>query len=331
MKPRIVAMALLVLLCACSRGAEEVAFHSAGKRLAGAYLPSLASVEHCGVILTVHGDGPLDREAFGYYPLIWELLRARGYAVLSWDKPGIGDSTGNWLHQSMEDRQREVLAAIDYVKQRFEPQPVSIGLLGFSQAGWVVPAVASQSPSVDFAIGVGFAINWIEQGWYLTLARMQAQGASESEIEEARAQYVSDMAFLATLPSYEAYLAWLGDNEEGMSRDRFGFVLKNFRADAMEDYRKLRKPLLMLLGEDDLNVDIADTRDRLASLAPNHANIRTEVLPDATHSLLKSHYFNTQSPGLLFLAKLHLFGDAALSPQLEPVLDEWLSGRTCSG
>lgn len=331
MKPRIVAIVLLVLLSACSRGAEEVAFHSAGNRLAGVYLPPAAGVEHCGVILTVHGDGPLDWEAFGYYPLIWKLLRARGYAVLSWDKPGIGGSTGNWLDQSMEDRQREVLAAIDYIEQRFAPRKVPIGLLGFSQAGWVVPAVANHSPGVDFAIGVGFAINWMEQGWYLTLARMQDQGASEAEIEIARAQYIDDMAFLATSPTYEAYLASLEEDEEPMSRDRYGFALKNFHADAMQDYRQLRKPLLMLLGEDDLNVDIFDTRDTLASLSQGQPPIHTEVLPNATHSLLKSNHFNTQSPGLLFLAKLHLFGDSALSPQVEPALDAWLPARPCGG
>ncbi|QIL88695.1 alpha/beta fold hydrolase [Microbulbifer sp. SH-1] len=331
MKARVAAIVLFLLLCGCGLGAEDITFHSGGNRLAGIFLPPDTNTQPCGVIVTVHGDGPLDREAFGYYPLIWELLRARGYAVLSWDKPGIGGSTGNWLHQSMEDRQREVSAAIEYIERRFAPNQLSIGLLGFSQAGWVVPAVANQNPSVDFVIGVGFAINWIEQGWYLTLSRLQGEGASESEIDEARTQYIDDMAFLATMPTYEAYLASVDAGEKPMSRDRYGFALKNVQADAMDDYRQLHKPLLMLLGEDDLNVDIVDTRDRLAALSATHPSFRTVVLPAATHSLLKSRQFNTQSPGLLFLAKLHLFGDSAVSPQLEPVLDEWLSDRVCSG
>jgi len=37
--------------------------------------------------------------------------------VFSWDKPGVGASTGNWLHQSMSDRADETLSAINALWQ----------------------------------------------------------------------------------------------------------------------------------------------------------------------------------------------------------------------
>lgn len=113
--------AMLSLLHCTALHTEEIRFQSNENTITGIYLPPHPGQKMCGVVVTVHGDGPLDREAYGYYPLIWKLFRSRGYAVMSWDKPGIGDSTGNWLHQTMEDRQQEVLAAIHYLEHRFGP------------------------------------------------------------------------------------------------------------------------------------------------------------------------------------------------------------------
>jgi len=319
----------LLVLCLCPLlYAETIHFDSNGNRLSGIYLPPYPERPACGVILTVHGDGPLNREAHGYYPLIWKPLRERGYAVLSWDKPGVGDSSGNWLQQSMEDRQQEVLAAIAYVEQRFGPRQ-TLGLLGFSQAGWVVPAVANQHPEVDFLIGVGFAINWAEQGWHLTQTRLQRQDASPQTLQRARKQYQHHLAFLARRPSYADYLASIPDLESPMSPDRFEFALKNLHADASAEYPKITQPLLMLLGEDDLNVDIWHTKTFLEALRQSHPHFQIDVLPGATHSLLNSRHFNTQNPGLVFLIKLHLFGDKALSPGLQPILEQWLAERSC--
>lgn len=320
--------ALLVMLSCPLLHAETIHFDSNGNRLSGVYLPPYPGLPACGVIITVHGDGPLDREAHGYYPLIWKPLRERGYAVLSWDKPGVGDSSGNWLQQSMADRQQEVLAAIAYVEHRFGPQQ-TLGLLGFSQAGWVVPAVANQHPGVDFLIGIGFAINWAEQGWYLTQTRLQRQGASPQTLQRARKQYQRHLAFLTRRPSYADYLASVPDQESPMSPDRFVFALKNLHADASAEYPTITQPLLILLGEDDLNVDIRRTESFLESLRQSHPHFQINVLPGATHSLLDSRHFNTQNPGFVFLMKLHLFGDDAVSPRLNPVLDQWLAEQPC--
>ncbi|WP_111655543.1 alpha/beta hydrolase family protein [Isoalcanivorax indicus] len=322
--------AMLSLLHCTTLHTEEIRFQSNENTISGIYLPPYPGQKMCGVVVTVHGDGPLDREAYGYYPLIWKLLRSRGYAVMSWDKPGIGDSSGNWLHQTMEDRQQEVLAAIHYLEHRFGPQRPAIGLLGFSQAGWVIPAVANQSQSVAFLIGIGFAINWADQGWYLTKTRLQKEGASPEAIQLAREKHLDHIAFLSGNPTYEAYLNSIPDQKKAMSPDRFTFALNNFQADASSEYPYIEQPLLMLLGKDDLNVDIANTQEFLSSLGQRRRNFQTEVLPDATHSLLNSRHFNTQNPGFLFLVKLHLFGNSALSPLLEPILDQWLADRGCA-
>jgi alpha-beta hydrolase superfamily lysophospholipase len=148
--------AVLILACMTTTvaKAESVELRNGEDLLAGHYLQP-DNRKPKAVILFVHGDGHLDYETHGYYPLIWKRLLKQGFAIFSWDKPGIGSSNGNWLTQSMQDRQREVQSAINVIQKRYGFSGPQVGLIGFSQAGWVVPALAKNNPDVGFVIEIG--------------------------------------------------------------------------------------------------------------------------------------------------------------------------------
>ena len=110
-----------------------------------------------------------------------------------------------------------------------------------------------------------------------------------------------------------------------MSEQRYGFVEKNFQANAYDDYKDLQQPLLILLGEQDLNVDINDTKEKLLTLFAHQNNLQVSIIPSATHGLLRAKTFNQQSPGFLFWLKLMWKGEAALAPDFLPVLGEWIT------
>ncbi len=63
----------------------------------------------------------------------------------------------------MQQRQQEVQSAINFLQSSYGYSGEQIGLLGFSQAGWVVPALANDNSSIGFITGDGFAIDWSEQ------------------------------------------------------------------------------------------------------------------------------------------------------------------------
>ncbi|MHA3913752.1 alpha/beta hydrolase [Halovulum sp. GXIMD14793] len=46
-------------------------------------------------VVLVHGDGPQDRSLQGGYAPMINMLLESGIAVASWDKPGVGSSSGN--------------------------------------------------------------------------------------------------------------------------------------------------------------------------------------------------------------------------------------------
>lgn len=65
------------------------------------------------LVVFIHGDGPANASYNAGYEPLWEKLANQGYASLSWSKPGVNGSSGNWLEQTMEDRAIEATEAIN--------------------------------------------------------------------------------------------------------------------------------------------------------------------------------------------------------------------------
>ncbi|MCS5992147.1 hypothetical protein LNP02_28885 [Klebsiella variicola subsp. variicola] len=95
------------------------------------------------IFVNNHGDRPQDRWSEGGYILLVNFLISQGIAVFSGDKPGVGQSTGNWLAQTMSDRSEEAVIALQKLREQPELKNSRGGYLGFSQAGWVVPLASS--------------------------------------------------------------------------------------------------------------------------------------------------------------------------------------------
>ncbi|MCG2837860.1 alpha/beta hydrolase [Photobacterium sp. WH77] len=322
-------MKLLVLLfvltlSACS-SEEHIVFQSGDNQLSGVYLSPTNGQPGKAVLLFVHGDGEMPYDAYGYYPLLWDQLRAEGYAIMSWNKPGVRQSTGDWLAQSMADRQAEVLDAIQWVQSRYGFTARQTGVVGFSQAGWVLPSLATDHQAqFGFMVGIGFATNWIEQSRYYTRLKHTEAGATEAEIQAALLTYDEEIALLLQAPGYADYRQAMGDH--AMLADRYHFVLKNLQSDARQDYPLIRAPTLLIWGEDDLNVDARLEFERQQHIA--NPAVFARLIASGNHGLLDSAYFPRQRMDTLDLLKLHWLGESALAPGVIPTLIHWLNLQT---
>lgn len=304
---------------------ERVIFQSDKHSIASYYKPPNSKGSAKGVVLFVHGDGAMPYDAHGYYNPIWQEILDSGYAIFSWDKLGVGNSTGNWLQQSMQDRQREVRAAITFVKETYGYKEGQIGLMGFSQAGWVVPAVTKDNPDIGFMIGIGFAMNWMDQSWYLTRMHLQQKGTTDEIIAAAYQKHLRDAEFWKGTPTYDAYIKNIHKGDETMSQDRFNFARKNALSDATKDYEGITQPILILLGDHDLNVNTQNTEAVLTDIFNTQDNAHIQILPKATHALLKHPEFSTQNPDIYFLLKLMWQGKDAYAPPFFNTLTNWLN------
>ncbi|WP_252723919.1 S9 family peptidase [Thalassospira sp. A40-3] len=277
-----------------NRSTKQISFAHGDAVLSGSLI--LPDAQHTGPIaLLVHGDGPQDRFAGdGYLPLINALLD-RGIGIYSWDKAGVGESTGNWLSQSMNDRANEAVAAYDAIKTAYSDSGQQIGFIGFSQAGWVIPKASRMIPDNAFNVIIGGAVNWQDQGAYYTRQRLLAGGATKADItRQLERNQVRDSVFFAPDASYETHLANTSDPSP-MASDRFGFVKRNITSDAKADLAQLETPTLAMWGHDDLNVDAKSDADIYRDvLIGRHPENEVVVIPDATHGLLRSNLFNYQ-------------------------------------
>jgi uncharacterized protein len=93
-------------------------------------------------IILVHASGAEDRE---YLLSFARFLIRRGMSVLGYDKRGVGGSTGDWKTASFEDLSGDVVAAFQCLQSRSDIDHAAIGLLGWSQAGWIVPLAATRA------------------------------------------------------------------------------------------------------------------------------------------------------------------------------------------
>ncbi|CCQ23655.1 Putative uncharacterized protein yghX [Listeria monocytogenes N53-1] len=103
-----------------------------------------------GIIVFVHGDGAQEATQNGGYKPLMERFAKQGYISVSWDKLGVGKSSGNWLNQSMDDRANEVNQVIEWMKVKYPDSTAKIGLWGASQAGWVIPKAMNANNEIAF-------------------------------------------------------------------------------------------------------------------------------------------------------------------------------------
>ena len=74
--------------------------------------------------------------------------------MLAYDKRGVGGSSGDWNTASFDELAGDVVAAFDYLQTRRDIDASQIGLLGISQAGWVMPLAANRAKGLAFLISI---------------------------------------------------------------------------------------------------------------------------------------------------------------------------------
>jgi uncharacterized protein len=132
----------------------EVKFKSQGITLAGSILKPKKPF---AAVVIVHGSDPVKREMD-----FAKLLANKGIAVLTYDKRGVGESGGVYVGPSVGTNNidstnlnllsQDASAAISTFRTHLKNKKISIGLIGFSQAGWIIPLAAEKNKEVNFMV-----------------------------------------------------------------------------------------------------------------------------------------------------------------------------------
>lgn len=232
-----------------------------GVRLAGTLsLPRWRSGPHPAVIF-VHGSGRSVRS-----DMITDVRRFvdRGMAVYTYDKRGVGESSGTFAEPSsrhsgvLQELALHARAAYEEVCRRPEIDATRVGFFGVSQAGWIIPLAAtmtSSSPAPRFAI-------------------LLSGPAVSTGVEEFYSELTAD-----------------GRNPQALAdMTRIRAAVDDYRGPAGYDPKavlsRFHTPSLWILGELDLSVPTWASVRALAALKQQYQlPLDWIIYPDAGHDL----------------------------------------------
>ncbi len=272
----------------------DLELKSGGWQLAATLDYPQRGAELAGAVVLVHGSGPATRDA-AYWLDLSSHLTTHGYACLRYDKPGCGDSGGDWRRQTFDDRASESLEALDALKRQL-PDNTCVGLMGGSQGGWIVLIAAARSPTVDFVICYSASgVSPAEQEEYRLAHHLPAEGHTADETVEAiallRSRLASNRSGVAAERIFKSeasarskrWFALVGGTElEGLA-----FDLAIYDYDPRPALEAVRCPVLAIWGERDLFVPIE--RSLAIFRQSSHRARRTSdkflVVPNVGHGL----------------------------------------------
>ena len=217
---------------------RDITFTSEGVTLSGTLF---SPTDPQAAIVLVHGSG-LEKRMNGFA----ERLAARGIAVLTYDKRGVGESGGIYAGPEVGTNNvdsinlsllaKDASAAVNKLQEVAMDLPV--GLVGSSQAGWIIPIAATLNPSVDFMVVFS--------------------GPTITSLEQLRFQFHTngDLSYWETHSEAEAREHIKNDP------DRFQFT----PADPKHSLAKLAIPGLWLYGAKDIQVPAQLCIEQLTTL-----------------------------------------------------------------
>lgn len=227
--------------------------------------------EPLGGVVMHPGSGPSDRSNGGYFSPLGRALLAAGYAVSSYDKRGVGESTGRWEDAPIETQGRDLIEAHSVLAGLDELANTPVGVFGHSQGGWVSIDAASRRPEIDFVImNSGPAVSPATQERYAAQQALIASGADDVALERGLAHYDlttrlarARTAFSEISPRREELDPYVPADERAW---HFWVSILDF--DPKTALANIHVPILSLWGEDDQVVPVEESIAVLRSMVP---------------------------------------------------------------
>ena len=264
----VVVIAFLSVACQQSEarsvpaGPVPVSIQAEGATLVGdIHMPDVVPRKGVPGVAVVHGSGRMTRQMGRY---VVGPMNAMGVAVLAYDKRGVGDSTGDYFSvgtvNSVEGLGRladDASRAAKVLASHKGVDPKRVGLLGQSQAGWIIPIAASRDPGLSFSI--------IVSGPAVSVGYEILHGRLTNELNPSAATVSPEEA----VRQLEAFTGPHG-------------------YDPVPTLSALKTPTLWLMGDRDINLPLKETVEALQKLPQTSNGVLTLIrYPEGDHGLFR--------------------------------------------
>ncbi len=244
---------------------ENVRFESEGIQLAGTiYSPK----NPLSAVVIVHGSDSVPRMS-----KFAELLAQNDILVLTYDKRGVGESEGiyagpevgtnNISVENLNLLAKDANSAVNILHKK--NKDLSIGLIGASQAGWIIPIAATKNPLVEFMVLFSSpTITTLEQLRFQFYTNGRTDFWDNHSEEEAREHIKNDP-------------------------DKYQFKT----TDPKESLKTLSIPGLWLFGEKDIQIPVNMCMEHLNTLKLANKPFEYVLFPELGHNTHKPEPINT--------------------------------------
>ncbi len=313
---------------------ESVEFDAGNFHLSG----TLTRPEGAGpfpAVVFVHDNSRMSRDGYGLYEPIWQRFIESGFACLSWDSPGIGESRGTFeAAGELGQRANIVQQALRFLQSRNDIDAKRIGFWGVGKAGYVMTLAASGSPEVAFIIAVSCpGTNPIDYTAYRLAAEMKHAGLTDVAArtyawyykrQETASTYGDYLEYAQTLYHQPVARKILG--LDSLLRPEAFIPVEQDPDKSLEMGKLLEKvavPVLAVFGSRDGQLDVSDAIWTFRSALRRGGNNRLTVarIPGADHMILESF-----TGGMREMRDNILSGTYRYAPGYLRAMENWLAG-----
>lgn len=267
-----------------------------------------------GVVL-VDGSGTGTADGWDRWP---SAIAECGTVVLAHDKPGCGGSPGDWREQTFDDRARETLAAVEFLRKQPGVDRGRVGLLGISQGGWVSYIAASVAPAAisQLASVSGPGVSVAEQERYRIGCAVAGDAEALAWVDERTQRQLAGQDPAAIISAQRAYAdrPWYAEVCQSYDKpEQLRFMSRILSFDPASVLPAVRCRVFAAFGGADTLVPAARSAAILGQLLPANPRHALAVFPNADHSLFIAEPDPSTPLG------------SQLAPGFMPMLSAWLN------
>ncbi len=237
---------------------------------------------HYPVLVLVHGSGPNDRdETIGEVKPFKDLaqgLASKGIAVLRYDKRTRVDPTG--VRTQTDEVDTAAHAAIALVRALPDVDPERVALLGHSQGGYLAPRIAKADPAIKRLVILAGSTRPLEDSLLAQLKYFATLAPNDTKTADA----------IGEAEQFKAAVEDPALKPDTMVKIPFGSAIPGAYFLEVRDYHpaevaaQLTIPLLVLQGERDYQVTVADDFPAWQHALAGHANATLRTYPGLNHA-----------------------------------------------
>ncbi len=255
------------------------------------------------VLISGTGHNTRDEDVWDHkvFLVLADALTRKGFAVLRYDKRGVGGSSGEYDAATTADFASDAEAAVAWLKTQSQIDASRIGVLGHSEGGIIAPAVAAANKSVAFVVMIaGPCIRGDKLFVLQSAMTAKAYGAPDDYIARRR---VFDQKLYDAIISAPSELAALGRAKALVARGVTDNIVdaKESETLAKEDttpweryflaydpaptLARVTVPILVLNGSLDVQVPATENLAAAREALKNNSNATVMELPGMNHLL----------------------------------------------